>query len=133
MANPQHGGGGWLRGALAQEEALCYRSSLSFTLKRRFYPLPPLGGIYSPTVVVIRESLADGHAELDDVQAAPERLPVVSVVSVAALRDPDVTVTGEGEKTYKSTRDRETMKEKMRGVLRCAAVRGHRRVILGAL
>src|SRR5215471_16207956 len=46
MANAYNAGGGWKMGALAQEEAICYRSSLSFTLKLRYYPLPEFGAIY---------------------------------------------------------------------------------------
>ena len=108
-------------------------------------------------MVVVRASLAAGHAVLDEVWTAAGRLPVVSVVSVAAVRGPDVVLTaagvaggerenygdgdGDGDggerkgerERYKDPRDRETMKEKMRGVLRCAAVKGHRRIVLGAL
>ncbi|KAI9775139.1 MAG: hypothetical protein M1835_005922 [Candelina submexicana] len=128
MANATHGGGGWLKGALAQEEALCYRTSLSFTLKRKFYPLPELSGIYSPSVIVIRQNLAAGHALLD--LNRPDDLPVVSVVSVAAIRDPPLTSDGKG---YARRGDRELMKEKLRMVLRIAGVNGHRRLVLGAL
>lgn len=131
MANAQHGGGGWLNGALAQEEALCYRSSLSFTLKRRYYPLPETGGIYSPSVLVLRDSLARGHSLLD--LSRPGRLPVVSAVSVAAIRQPEV-LGGQGESgRYKHAADRAVMKEKMRVVLRIAASQGHRTLVLGAL
>lgn len=131
MANAQHGGGGWLKGALAQEEAICYRSSLSFTLKRRYYPIPDFGGIYSPSVLVMRESLAGGHHLLD--LSDPASLPVVSVVSVAAVRDPDV-IGGQGEAgRYKYGKVRLVMKEKMRVVLRIAAGMGHRSLVLGAL
>ncbi|KAI9814392.1 MAG: hypothetical protein M1827_003248 [Pycnora praestabilis] len=128
MANAYHGGGGWLQGALAQEEAICYRSSLSFTLKRDFYPLPELSGIYSPTVLVIRESLANGHNLLD--LSRPADLPIVSAVSVAALRDPPTT---DGGTKYGRERDRKAMLSKMRMVLRIAAFNGHRRLVLGAL
>ncbi len=128
MANGTHGGGGWLRGALAQEEALCYRTSLSFTLKRRFYPLPVLSGIYSPSVVIIRQNLSLGHELLD--LKHPEDLPIISAISVAAIRDPAVTNDG---KEYKRKEDRETMKAKMRMVLRIARGNGHRRLVLGAL
>ncbi len=137
MANAQHPGGGWLKGALAQEETLCYRTSLSSTLKKDFYPILKFGGIYSPSVVVIRESLASGHALLD--LQRPEELPVVSVVSVAAIRGPAVVVDdagdgeGQGEERYEFDKDRDTMKEKMRVVLRIVAINGHRRVVLGAL
>ncbi|KAI9699062.1 MAG: hypothetical protein M1836_003251 [Candelina mexicana] len=128
MANASHGGGGWLKGALAQEEALCYRSSLSFTLKRKFYPLPEVSGIYSPSVIVIRQNLAAGHALLD--LNRPDDLPVVSVVSVAAMRDPPLTSDG---REYARREDRELMKEKLRMVLRIAGFNGHRRLVLGAL
>jgi len=131
MANAHHPGGGWLRGALAQEEVLCYRSSLSFTLKRRFYPIPDYGGIYSPTVVIIRESLARGHGLLD--LSKPEDLPVLSFVNVAAIRGPAIAKTLAGAQQYKHAGDRDVMKEKMRVILRIAAVTGHRRLVLGAL
>lgn len=131
MANAYHSGGGWLHGALAQEEALCYRSSLSFTLKNKFYPLPEAGGVYSPTVVVIRESMAKGHGLLD--LAKLDQLPIVSCVSVAAVRGPEVERDVAGRERYRNKRDREVMKEKMRVVLRIAAVRRHRVLVLAAL
>ena len=131
MANAYRSGGGWLHGALAQEEALCYRSSLSFTLKTRHYPIPEAGGIYSPTVLVIRENMASGHDLLD--LSKPEDLPVVSVVSVAAINGPKLAKDLEGRDRYKEKNDRETMKEKMRVVLRIAAINRHRMLVLGAL
>ena len=131
MANAYHSGGGWEQGALAQEEALCYRSSLSFTLKISFYPIPEFGGIYSPTVVVVREGIAQGHNLLD--LTKPEDLPVVSCVSVAAIRDPDIVRDAAGKEGYRRSRDRDTMKEKMRVVLRIAAMTRHRVLVFGAL
>ena len=131
MANAEHPGGGWLHGALAQEEALCYRSSLSFTLKRRFYPLPERSGVYSPSVVVVRESFASGHDLLD--LSRPEDLPIISVVSVAAICGPDVGKTRSGEEKYRYPADRVTTKEKMRMILRIAAHNGHHQLVLGAL
>jgi len=133
MANAYSAGGGWKKGALAQEEALCYRSSLSFTLRLRYYPLPEMGAIYSPTVLVIRSSIKDGHGVLD--LSHPEKLPVVSVISVAALCFPETTMSGDGQnrEIYKNPEDRDVMKEKMRVILRTAAFNGHRRLVLGAL
>src|SRR5690606_5827384 len=85
LASPTHPGGGWVKGALAQEEALCYRSSLSLSLHKRYYPFRQLTGVYTPDVLVIREEMAEGH-KLYTCPAA--EMPVVSVVSVAALRKP---------------------------------------------
>ncbi|KLJ08436.1 hypothetical protein EMPG_16122 [Blastomyces silverae] len=136
MANAHNAGGGWKRGALAQEEALCYRSSLSFSLKLRYYPLPEMGAIYSPTVLVIRANMDEGEHKLLDL-SQPDKLPVVGVISVAALCVPEVRtreVPGLGvRQVYKDPADREIMKEKMRVVLRTAVVNQHRRLVLGAL
>jgi uncharacterized protein (TIGR02452 family) len=129
LASEYRAGGGWLKGALAQEEALCYRSSLIFTLKLRYYPLPTFSAIYSPTIAIIRQSLASGHQLLD--LSNPSSLPILSAISLAALRHPVLT-KGVPPK-YRNPQDRECMKEKMRVVLRVATGHGHRRLVLGAL
>ncbi|KAL8854541.1 MAG: hypothetical protein Q9221_000576 [Calogaya cf. arnoldii] len=132
MANAHWAGGGFMKGAIAQEEALCYRSSLYFTLKHHFYPMADKAAIYSPTVVVIRESLAKQHRILD--LRRIDDLPVVSVVSMAALRDPSILRrVSDGLETYAKPADRELMRAKMRMVLRVAAAQGHRQLVLGAL
>ena len=89
LASESTPGGGWLSGALAQEESLCYRSSLSLSLKKEFYPIPKDSAIYSPDVVIIRDAWARGHELLD---TQPNDLPVVSVISVAGIRRP-MTIT----------------------------------------
>ncbi|KAL8946845.1 MAG: hypothetical protein Q9222_006810 [Ikaeria aurantiellina] len=132
MANAKYAGGGWLKGAIAQEEALCYRSSLSFSLKLRFYPMPNRAAIYSRTIVVIRESLARGHRLLD--LSKPGEMPVVSVVSMAAVKDPSIQRRlSDGEETYRNPNDRELMRSKIRMILRVAVAKGHRKLVLGAL
>ena len=85
LASESTPGGGWLSGALAQEESLCYRSSLSLSLKKEFYPIPEDSAIYSPDVVIIRDAWSRGHELLN---TQPNDLPVVSVISVAAIRRP---------------------------------------------
>ncbi|KAL8672882.1 MAG: hypothetical protein Q9224_007549 [Gallowayella concinna] len=132
MANAKWAGGGWIKGARAQEEAICYRSSLYLTLKHRYYPMKDKAAIYSPRVVVIRDSMEKSHRLLD--LARPDDLPVVSVVSMAAVRDPRLLRrVSDGQETYAGAADRELMRAKIRMVLRIAAARGHRQLVLGAL
>lgn len=135
MANAIHAGGGFRNGSLAQEEALCYRTSLHFTLKLRYYPIPDKAAIYSPTVLVIRDSLAKGHEFLDC--RDPSQLPVISVVSAAALHRPEVDSTatnahGKSFQMYARRSDRDMMNEKMRVILRTAIKNKHRKIVLGA-
>ncbi|RMD39498.1 hypothetical protein DV735_g5633, partial [Chaetothyriales sp. CBS 134920] len=130
MANEIHAGGGFKRGALAQEEALCYRSSLFFTLKSNFYPIPAKAAIYSPHVLVFRESMKDGHDLMD--LREPSKLPVISVVSVAAICRPGLFMASNGRQVYRMAKDKELMMEKMRVILRVANRNRHQRLVLGA-
>ncbi|OAA54348.1 hypothetical protein SPI_08967 [Niveomyces insectorum RCEF 264] len=92
FANRHTPGGGWRNGAFAQEEELCYRSSLALSLHRDLYPLRHGTVLYSPYVVVVRSDRASGHDLLAGTarDVAVADLPVVSVVTVAALYRPDV-------------------------------------------
>ncbi|KAI9791782.1 MAG: hypothetical protein M1833_001341 [Piccolia ochrophora] len=127
-ANQFQAGGAWLRGATAQEEQLCFRSSLISTLKSRFYPMKDISGIYSPTVVIFRDGATCGYTLTD---ASLKDLPIVSVLSVAA--DDRRRMTRGSPVPYKYPEERALMKAKIRIVLRMAAVSGNRRLVLGAL
>ena len=130
MANATHAGGGFRHGAVAQEEALCYRTSLIFTLKLRYYPIPEEAAIFSPKVLVIRDSMNEGHDLMD--LRVPADLPVISVVSSAAVCQPRLTRDSNGRSTYASRRDKESMIKKMRVILRTCMKTGCRRIVLGA-
>lgn len=140
MASHSHPGGGWLKGALAQEEALCYRSSLALSLHKRYYPWKQNMGVYTPDVVIIRSDMPSGHKLLMP-EINPADLPVVSVLGIAALRCPETRkvkeqkVSGETvERTvYADPASRHMTKDKMRLCLRMAASKGHGLLVLGAL
>lgn len=131
MANANHAGGGWQHGAMAQEEAICYRSSLARTLHRKHYPIPDDAAIYSPTVMIIRDSMKNGHDLLDF--RDPSRLDVISVISCAAVCQPFLKRDANDKPIYRDQKDVKLMKEKMRVILRTAIRNKHRQIVLGAL
>ncbi|KAH6609882.1 mitochondrial chaperone bcs1 [Trichoderma cornu-damae] len=141
-ANSTIPGGPWLQGAMAQEEEICYRSSLSLSLHGKLYPWTETQGIYSPDVVIIRDDHASGHNLLvADVE--PQNLPIISVISLAAptgvkIQIEKIGLTNGAQRTtvesavYGRQKDRNNMKMKMRLCLRTAASKGHGLLVLGA-
>ena len=129
LASERSPGGGWQNGTLAQEESLCYRSSLYLSLHRSYYPFHSLSAIHSPSVVLIRDGMSRGHTLLTKSEH-PLNLPVTSVISVAALRRPHLS---DDRKTFHSAWQRSETKRKIRLTLRLAALQGHTRLVLGAL
>lgn len=130
FANAYRPGGGWKNGAMAQEEAICYRSTLSATLPRRFYPLSKRECIYSPCVTVFRENVERGHSFMW--ADKPDLLPMVAVVTMAATNKPavDKSVT---PFRYKHDSERMLTEDNMRMILRVAGDNYHRRLVLGAI
>ncbi|CAG8199674.1 unnamed protein product [Penicillium salamii] len=129
-ANASTAGGGWAGGAPAQEEQLFYRSTLCGSLRPRFYPMGKLECLYSPHVIIFRENRASNFKLLKDLEKNAEKLPVVSVISMAAAARPKLNADSNG---YAKDADRALMYGKMEQILRTAAAHNHRRLILGAL
>lgn len=136
MANRSTPGGGVANGAGAQEETLFRRTDLFSELFRfvpfgkdyglrlmpQQYPLERnFGGIYVPDVIYFRDSEQNGYALLDE--------PVtMSVITVAGLNRPSVGADG-----MIVGHQAETVKNKIRTILRIGLVHGHDSLVLGAL
>jgi uncharacterized protein (TIGR02452 family) len=130
MASALHPGGGVVNGALAQEESLCMRSTLYASLNPSWYRLPDLSCIYTPDVLVFRDT------ELQALKINDQFF--CSVISVAALKNPDLSKTfntkkGIEERAYANEQDKEIMMAKIRGLFDVVKAKGVTHLVLGAL
>ncbi|KAM0417478.1 hypothetical protein ACHAPT_012542 [Fusarium lateritium] len=133
FANRRNPCGGFRNGRMAQEEALCYRSSLALSLDSKHYPLSGREALYSPYVVVFRHDMAHGHRIMKEVPV--HNLPVVGAITIAALYRPEIRtfkLRGRDQPGFAKDSDRTITKNKMRLSLRIAARHGHRSIVLGA-
>ncbi|KAL8729164.1 MAG: hypothetical protein Q9166_004903 [cf. Caloplaca sp. 2 TL-2023] len=130
MANEKRAGGDWESGLMAPEESLCRRSNLVQALKTPYnsnspvshYPIPSTGGIYSPHVVVFRSGPENGYVPWSRFKNLP-------VISVAPVKRPKLDESGTD---YSFDEEKVIMKNKMRCVLRIAAIHHHFDLCMGA-
>jgi len=147
MTSELRPGGGFLSGASAQEESLCLRTTLYASLKEEFYRIPELGCIYSPDICVFSglynsNQHSKGKTELLPVCNAAGESNLysigqvnpktawwfINVISCAAVRNPDVDDQG----CYYDILQKDLMREKIKRILRAAALHGCRKIVLGA-
>ncbi|MCQ2057701.1 MAG: TIGR02452 family protein [Bacteroidaceae bacterium] len=148
MASLYHPGGGVLTGSSAQEEELCRRSTLAVSLyqfsltggqfgdlaqlvgvERRAerYPMDnTYGGIYSPGITFFRGTRDEGYA----LAASPFTASVISVASLNFNPKHGHSMLVDGKI---SSEDQDTIREKIRTILRIGALKGHDSLVLGAL
>ena len=114
-------------GSGAQEESLFRRTTLCATLDRQMYPILDDEGIYSPEVVVLKKSEAEGW-DLLEVRPRLGFLTVPGVKYPVCDYGPDLR---HGEPTLKKE-DARRLSVKVRTMLQMAHDHGHDSVVLGA-
>jgi uncharacterized protein (TIGR02452 family) len=123
--------GGWRQTiSKTQEEALCYSSTLYATLRPEWYPWPNLGpgscgGIFSPDVVVFKDTL-----DSDCVELGEQHQHVLAIITVAAPCAPKLAHDGENFARESDLRD---LRERILLVLRIAATNKVTNLVLGAM
>lgn len=131
LASDEKRAGGWMESfTRTQEEALCYSSTVYATLKEDYYPWPNLGpgsiaGIFSPDIVVFKNDLDHNCVDLP-----LEERRLVSVISVAAPRNPALTKDGT---SLANERDLDDFRGKIRLVYRMAGTWGKQAIVLAAM
>ena len=120
LASELNPGGGVVHGALAQEECLCYCSTLHHALMAHpgYYPLPDIGGLYTRDVLFFRDAR---YRMLDWGECV-----FADVISVAAVRWPPVV------KGHMNNTDLARTNDKIRAMLRTSARHNVRTLMLGA-
>lgn len=135
MANRQRPGGGVINGSRAQEESIFRRTNIFRSLyqfsplagyfgvrqKQEQYPLDQnFGGIYSPDVIIFRDSENNGCKLL-------EKPEYVAVITVAAMNRPEIDSRGKI-----SSHLVDGVKNKIRTIFRIALRHRHDALVLGA-
>ncbi|CAK4030154.1 Hypothetical predicted protein [Lecanosticta acicola] len=130
MASLSRPGGGFLNGSNSQEEFLCARTTLFASLYQDLYPLPDLGGIFTPDVMVFRD--------LNALELPKRDRFFVNVITAGVPRHPEVRGRYDERESSCSCgvsycdRDRDMMVRKMRAVMRMAQMKGTKQLVLGA-
>ena len=130
MASNYRPGGGVKKGSSAQEEDIFRRSNYFLTLNKSMlpdetYPLKATTVIYSPSVVIIKDS---NYNLLND-----EDLWSGSFLACPAIRNPQIKKIGNDVETFKRLNDYDLMKDKIEMCYKTALHFGHDSLVLGAL
>lgn len=130
LASDYTPGGGWRRGAMAQEETLFYRSTYAFSLEHNVwitnpkkswdYPLGKYHQVYTPDVFVFKDS---NYNTMDW-----ESCYWVDCLAVAGIINPHYQTNG----LYHDD-DYQLMKTKLTGIFEIAKEHGNDSLVLGAI
>lgn len=117
-------------GSGAQEESLFRRTNLCSTLTLGHYPIHDDELVYSPGVTVLKSSEATGWLVMEP------PLEELAFISCPGIKFPQLDYPTPDSSRHEARLrpiDEDRLRVKLRLILRCAALRGHDAVIMGAL
>jgi uncharacterized protein (TIGR02452 family) len=121
MANAFNKGGGYLRGASAQEESVCRRTNLPRAFQLIRYPLPEFGGIYCSAMYIIKDVESTNCEYLEEQHRC-------DAILIAAYSRPPLNDLGQIRDDFA-----EKTKKKMRSLFNKCIEKEMYNVVLGAL
>lgn len=127
MANPYSPGVGYYSG-ITQEEQLFNRTNLQMCLgnqKKKLYPIPKYGTIYTKNAIVIKENFVKKYEFINEIR-------FISFISSAAhiCKSWDIVYFND-KKILRGTVEQDTVK-KIHSILRTGILMGHDSIILSA-
>jgi len=119
MANAKNKGGGYLRGAQAQEESVARRTNLHTCFQQMNYPIPQFGTFHIKDLRIIRDVESNDYAFF-------EKPFVADCVLSAAYARPELNKGRFHQEEYEGT------KLKIEGILNTFLLNNNRHIVLGA-
>lgn len=119
MASALKPGGGVANGKTAQEEELFRRSNAHQTHPKYWYPLKTNDVIYSPEVIICKNSREANYKNIDEVN--------VAMITCPAIKNPKLINSKYSSDDYK------IMFDKIESIFKIGIINGHDCLVLGAL
>ena len=123
-------GGGVVKGARAQEEEIFRSTDIYSKITEIHYPIKKDELLFTPNVKIIQCRSSNNYKSFINVRNEKCN---VNLISIPAIRKPNVILDEDGYEVYENDDDREIMKEKIEAMLQIFIKSECKHLVLGAL